>query len=115
MVDCGNLGNCTQATVKALGDAAAKLLTGVACIASREGQVPQLAMLAEHVRSRADAVGKAPLDQRAAVCKVFAAAGISVQVCGPLFSPCDMHVRSAASSAPLKTATMLRGPAGHKR
>lgn len=71
-----------QAAVKALGDAAAKLLTGVACIVSREGQAPQLAVLAEQVRTKADVLAKAPLDQHAAVCKAFAAAGISVQVCG---------------------------------
>lgn len=83
----GPQAGCMQAAVKGLGDAAAKLHTGVACVVSREGRAPQLAVLAEHVRSKADAVAKVPLDQRSAVCKVFATAGVSVQVCSPPVVP----------------------------
>lgn len=83
--------------MKALGVAASRLLTGVASMVSQEGPTPQLAVLAEQVRTKAEGVEKVPLDQRSAVCKAFAAAGISVQARLP--APCfSLLLRHSFSS-----------------
>ena len=85
-----------QSAVKALGVAASRLLTGVASMVSQEGPTPQLAVLAEQVRTKAEGVEKVPLDQRSALCKAFAAAGISVQARAYLLhaSACSLDIVS---------------------